>query len=66
MESHGTVCYNLAGDAVCVPAQDLIVAVSSAIDLTKQDQLEFTLTPTTTAITTGGAQIRQLTVQVLQ
>ena len=66
LEAHGTVCYNLAGGAVCVPAMDLITAVSSAIDLTKQDQLEFTLTPATTAVTTGGAQLRQLTVQVLQ
>lgn len=66
LEAHGTVCYNLAGTAVCTPAQDLIVAASSAIDLTKQDQLSITLKPTSTAITTGGAQLRQLTVQVLQ
>jgi hypothetical protein len=66
LEAHGTVCYNLAGTAVCTPAQDLITAASSAIDLTKQDQLAITLKPTTTAITTGGAQLRQLTVQVLQ
>jgi len=66
VEAHGTVCYNLAGTAVCTPAQDLITAASSAVDLTKQDQLDVTLTPATTAITTGGAQLRQLTVQVLQ
>jgi hypothetical protein len=66
LETHGTVCYNLAGTAVCSPAQDLITAAGSAINLTTQDQLEFTLTPTTTAITTGGAQIRQLTLQWLQ
>lgn len=66
LESHGTVCYNLAGTAVCTPAQDLIHAVGSSIDLTKQDQLQFTLTPATTAITASGAQIRQLTVQVVQ
>jgi len=64
LETHGTVCYNLAGTAVCTPAQDLIIANGSAIDLTKQDQLEFFLTPTTTGTT--HLQLRQLTVQVLQ
>jgi hypothetical protein len=66
LEMHGFVDYNLAGTAVSSPAQDLIVAASSTIDLTKQDQLQITLTPTTTAITTGGAQLRQLVVRVLQ
>lgn len=66
LEGHGTVSYNLAGTAVSSPTQDLIVASSSTIDLTKQDQLGFTLKPTTTAITTGGAQLRQLTVEVIQ
>lgn len=66
LECHGTVAYNLAGTAVSSVAQDLITAVSSSVDLTKQDQLAVTLKPTTTAITTGGAQLRQLTVQALQ
>ena len=66
LEMHGVVHYNLAGSAVDSPAMDLIVAASSTIDLTKQDQLAITLKPTTTAITTGGSQLRQLTIQVLQ
>jgi hypothetical protein len=64
VETHGTVCYNLAGTAVCTPAQDLIITNGSAIDLTKQDQFEFYLTPTTTGTT--HLQLRQLTIQVLQ
>lgn len=64
LEAHGTVCYNLAGTAVCTPAQDLIIAASSTIDLTKQDQLAVTLKPTTAGLT--AAQLRQFTVQVLQ
>lgn len=64
LEAHGTVCYNLAGTAVASCTEDLIVAVSSTVDLTKQDQLAITLKPTTTATTTS--QLRQLTVQVLQ
>ena len=65
VEAHGTVCYNLAGTAVCTPAQDLVVASSSAIDLTKQDQLGITLKATTTATSTA-TQLRQLVVTVLQ
>jgi len=64
IEAHGTVCYNLAGTAVCTPAQDLIITNGSAIDLTKQDQVEFFLTPTTTGTT--HLQLRQVTEQVLQ
>jgi hypothetical protein len=64
IEAHGTVCYNLAGTAVCTPAQDLIITNGSAIDLTKQDQVEFFLTPTTTGTT--HLQLRQLTQQILQ
>ena len=64
VEAHGTVCYNLAGTAVCSPAMDLIVAASSTLDLTKQDQLNITFKPTTTGVT--SAQLRQFTVQVLQ
>jgi hypothetical protein len=64
VEMHGTVCYGLAHTAVCTPAMDLISAASSAIDLTKQDQLQFTLTPTT--VTLSSAQLRQLIVTVLQ
>lgn len=66
VEAHGVVRYNLAGTAVSTSAQDLIIAVSSTVDLTKQDQLAITLKPTTTAITTGGAQVRQMTLEVVQ
>lgn len=64
LEAHGTVCYNLAGTAVASCTQDLIIAVSSTVDLTKQDQLAVTFKPTTTGITAG--QLRQFTVQVVQ
>ena len=60
LEVHGWVSYGLAGTAPGTLAQDTIVAVSSAVDLTKQDQIALTLTPTTTGITAG--QIRQLTI----
>lgn len=66
LEMHGTVAYNLAGTAATTAAQDLIVAASSTVDLTKQDQLAITLKPTTTAIVSGGAQLRQLTFQIIQ
>lgn len=66
VEEHGWVNYNLAGTAVASPTMDIITAASSTIDLTKQDQLAITLKCTTTAVTTGGAQLRQLTVQVIQ
>lgn len=64
LEVHGTVAYNLAGTAVSSPTQDIITAVSSAINLTVQDQFQIALTPTTTATTT--TQLRQLTIEVLQ
>lgn len=64
LEVHGTVAWNLAGTAVTTGSQDSIHAVSSAIDLTKQDQLAVTLLCTTTATTT--TQLRQLTIEVLQ
>lgn len=64
VEAHGTVDYNVAGTAVTSPAQDNVILVSSTVDLTKQDQLEFNITPTTAGLTIG--QLRQLTVEVLQ
>lgn len=57
LETHGWVSYGLAGTAPGTISQDIIVAVSSTVDLTKQDQLDFTITPTTTALT--AAQQRQ-------
>jgi hypothetical protein len=64
VEMHGTMCVGLAHTAVCTSAMDLIVAASSSIDLTKQDQMQFTLTPT--SVTLSSAQLRQLVVTVLQ
>lgn len=58
LEVHGWVDYGVAGTAVGSLAQDTIFAVSSAIDLTKQDQIQFTITPTTAGLT--AAQLRQL------
>ena len=67
VEAHGWVGYNLAGTtAVSTIGQDIIHASSSAVDLTKQDQIAFTLTPATNALAAGGAQLRTLTVEVLQ
>ena len=60
LEVHGWVSYGLAGTAPGTLAQDIITAVSSTVDLTKQDQIAITLTPTTTGITAG--QIRQLSI----
>ena len=60
LEVHGWVSYGLAGTAPGTLSQDTVVAVSSTVDLTKQDQLAITLTPTTTGITAG--QIRQLSI----
>lgn len=60
LEVHGCVNYGLAGTAPATAACDIIVAVSSTVDLTKADQLSFTITPTTTALT--AAQLRQLSV----
>lgn len=48
---HGWADFDLAGNGVGVEAQDFIYAVSSAVDLTKQDTLSFTITPTTTGTT---------------
>lgn len=61
LEAHGWVNYGLAGTANGGTInQDIIFAASSAIDLTKQDQIAFTIKPTTTALT--AAQLRQLTI----
>lgn len=64
VEAHGWVDYNLAGTAVATGAMDLIIAASSTVDLTKQDQIDVTLAAATTATT--ATQLRQLTVQVIQ
>jgi hypothetical protein len=66
LEAHGWANYTLAGTAVASPAADIIRAASASVNLTTQDQIAVTLTPATTAVTTGGAQLRQLTVEVLQ
>lgn len=60
LEVHGVVNYGLAGTAVDSPANDIIFAVSSTVDLTKQDQIAVTITPTTAGLT--AAQLRQLNV----
>jgi hypothetical protein len=60
LEVHGWVDYGVAGTAVGSLAQDTIFAVSSAIDLTKQDQIALTITPTTAGLT--AAQLRQLSI----
>jgi hypothetical protein len=60
LEVHGWVDYGVAGTVVSSPAQDIIFTVSSTVDLTKQDQIAFTITPTTAGLT--AAQLRQLTV----
>jgi len=60
LEVHGWVDYGVAGTAVGSLAQDTVFTVSSAIDLTKQDQIALTITPTTAGLT--AAQIRQLTI----
>ena len=64
VEGHGTMCVGLAHTAVCTSAMDTIVAASSGVDLTAQDQLQFTLTPT--SVTLSSIQLRQLTVQIVQ
>lgn len=64
LEVHGTVAYNLAGTAVSSLTQDIIIAASSAVNLTVADQLNIQLTPTTTATT--NTQNRLLTIEVLQ
>ncbi len=60
LEAHGWVLYSLSGTAVGTPAVDIITTVSSAIDLTKQDQIQFTIKPLVTALT--AAQLRQLSI----
>jgi hypothetical protein len=60
VETHGWVAYSLSGTAPYTLAGDILQAASSTIDLTKQDQLAFTIKPTTTALT--AAQLRQLSV----
>lgn len=60
LEVHGCVNYSLSGTTVFTPACDTTIAVSSTVDLTKADQLSFTIKPTTTALT--AAQLRQLTI----
>ena len=63
LEAHGTVIYGVAGTVVGSPAMDFVITVSSTVDLTKQDQLAFTITPTTAGL--SAAQLRQLTIQQL-
>lgn len=58
LEAHGWMGVGLAGTTVMSTYNDLNFTVSSAIDLTKQDQLGITITPTTTGLT--AAQLRQL------
>jgi hypothetical protein len=57
LETHGWAIFGLAGTAVGSPVQDTVFTSSSTVDLTKQDQLAITITPTTTGIT--AAQLRQ-------
>jgi hypothetical protein len=63
VEAHGTVFYNLAGTAVASPAMDIIAAVGSAIDLTKQDAIDVTLTAATIAPTANV--LRNLVIEML-
>lgn len=64
LECHGTVAYNIAGTAVGSLAMDSIQAVSSTIDLTKQNTL--TVAHLNTTVGTSASQLRLLTVEVLQ
>ena len=63
VECHGTCIWNLAGSAVGTASMDLIAAVSGAIDLTKANTLDITVTAATTATTANI--LRQCTVEVL-
>lgn len=63
LEAHGCASFQLAGTTATTSYCDITIVVSSTVDLTKQDQLEFTIVPATTAIT--AAQLRQLEVIVL-
>ncbi len=65
IEVHGFATTNLVGTtAVGSVSQDIVHAVSSTADLTKQDQIVFNVTPTTTGTT--ALQLRQLTLEILQ
>lgn len=64
LEVHGSVLYNIAGTAVGSVAMDNVIAVSSTVDLTKQNTLSIALLNTT--LGTTASQLRQLTVEVLQ
>lgn len=64
LECHGTVAYNIAGTAVGSIAMDSIQAVSSTLDLTKQNTL--TIAHLNTTVGTTASQNRLLTVEVLQ
>ena len=67
IEAHGNVDYTVAATAVSSPAQDNAVAVVGTLDLTAQDQIEIVVTGASSeAISSSGAQLRQLTVEVLQ
>jgi hypothetical protein len=63
LEMHGCVNYSLSGTAAYTAACDTTIAVSSTVDLTKANQITFTIKPTTTALT--AAQLRQLIVTQL-
>jgi hypothetical protein len=57
--AHGWANFDLSGGSgIGVEAQDFAEAVSSAVDLTKQDTLAITITPTTTGTT--SFQLTQL------
>lgn len=62
---HGNASYvlNPASNNTGTWTADSVVAISSAIDLTKQDQIAFTITPTTTALT--AFQVTGLDIQLL-
>jgi hypothetical protein len=64
LEVHGFVDYNVAGTAVSSVAQDTVITVSSAVDLTKQLNLSFAHLNTTLGTTVS--QLRQLTDEVLK
>lgn len=64
LECHGSVEYNIAGTAVGSVAMDSVIAVSSAVDLTKQ--LTLSVSHLNTTVGTSVSQNRILTVEVLQ
>lgn len=63
VEMHGYCLFNLAGTAVGTLATDFISVASSAVDLTKQDSIEVTVTTATVAPTAGT--LRQLSIETL-